>query len=358
MIFKALAYIFSLLASLANLSMPYTYSSFSTELSGYPVTGYQLKVDMNNEAIWLKHGLSFDQFYGFEKTSDISIRHDAIAAVNGMFYTEFGMPLGIMIEDGQVLGIRSTRGPLFYVDDSGLMHMDDIEVKAYAVVGDDTYELYGVNDSAPNDSMVLYDSIYGRTDRIYRWHISYLIDDGIITDFIRSDSAVSLNDSDYVLSHVTDDAIYPFEIGDEIRIKYDYFNMETGDLLDVSINQSFQTAGWLVKDGINIARDYEPYIGYTTPLHPRTLIGITEDNQLVLMVIDGRQDHSTGVSGYQAAELMIEAGCVYAGHLDGGASSTMVINQEVVNQPSGGQERDVAHCILIQYDQEADLLED
>lgn len=358
MIFKAIAYIFTLLASLANLSMPFAFSSFQTSFSGYPVTGYQLKIDMSNEAVSIRHGFSFDQFYGFEKTSEISKRHDAFAAVNGMFYTEYGMPLGIMVEDGLVLGIRTTGGPLVYIDSEGLIHMEDIRVEAYATSGETTVNLYGVNDSAPNGTMVLYDSIYGRTDRIYRDHISYFIHDGFITDVVRGDTAVSLGESDYVLSHVMDSPTYYFAIGDPIEIGYHYFKADSSTPIETTITQSFQTAGWLVKDGLNVSRDYEPYIGYTTSLHPRTLIGITADNHLVLMVIDGRQSDSSGVTGYQAAELMIEAGCIYAGHLDGGASSTMVLNGEVVNEPSGGEERDVAHCILLYLDEQSVFLKE
>lgn len=47
---------------------------------------------------------------------------------------------------------------------------------------------------------------------------------------------------------------------------------------------------------------------------------------------------------------MISKGCIEAAYLDGGASSTMYVDGEVVNRPSGGEERAIAHSILIKVD--------
>ncbi len=56
------------------------------------------------------------------------------------------------------------------------------------------------------------------------------------------------------------------------------------------------------------------------------------------------------MSGKEAADLMISKGCIEAAYLDGGASSTMYVDGEVVNRPSGGEERAIAHSILIKVD--------
>jgi hypothetical protein len=62
-------------------------------------------------------------------------------------------------------------------------------------------------------------------------------------------------------------------------------------------------------------------------LHPRTAIGYSRNGRyLHLVVIDGRQPfYSDGMTQYELAEFMISLGDQYAMNLDGGGSSTMVV---------------------------------
>ena len=71
--------------------------------------------------------------------------------------------------------------------------------------------------------------------------------------------------------------------------------------------------------------------------NPRTAIGIIDDCHYVFVVSDGRTDESAGLSLYQLAEFMQGLGCTTAYNLDGGGSSTMYFNGEVINNPTGGK---------------------
>lgn len=93
---------------------------------------------------------------------------------------------------------------------------------------------------------------------------------------------------------------------------------------------------------------------YNLDRHSRTCIGVTADNQVVIMTLDGRQEpFSCGGSMHELAQIMLEAGCVAAINLDGGGSSTFVTRPEgeesvkVVNRPSDGSERSVSSGIII-----------
>jgi Phosphodiester glycosidase len=69
--------------------------------------------------------------------------------------------------------------------------------------------------------------------------------------------------------------------------------------------------------------------------HPRTAIGVNADRtRLWLVVIDGRQDYSDGMTLEELRELFSLLGADRALNLDGGGSSTMVIGGRVVNHPS------------------------
>ena len=84
---------------------------------------------------------------------------------------------------------------------------------------------------------------------------------------------------------------------------------------------------------------------------PRTALGYNEQ-KLILIVADGRRaGYSTGLSLYRLASILIELGATEAINLDGGSSSTFVVDGKVVNRPSGQSERDVLNAVLITADQ-------
>jgi exopolysaccharide biosynthesis protein len=70
-------------------------------------------------------------------------------------------------------------------------------------------------------------------------------------------------------------------------------------------------------------------------LQPRTAIGQKADGTILLLVIDGRQTNSVGASLLDVTNTLYdEFDAVTAAVLDGGASSTMYYNGNVINSPS------------------------
>jgi len=71
-----------------------------------------------------------------------------------------------------------------------------------------------------------------------------------------------------------------------------------------------------------------------TNLEPRTAIGQRKDGTVLLLVIDGRQSSSAGVTYQTIATIMLKNGAYNAANLDGGSSTTMYWNGSVINSPS------------------------
>lgn len=83
---------------------------------------------------------------------------------------------------------------------------------------------------------------------------------------------------------------------------------------------------------------------------PRTALGYNEET-LYLVVADGRQaGYSTGLTLHELASILIELGATEAINLDGGSSSTFVVNDQVINKPSGKEEREVLNAVFITMD--------
>ena len=81
---------------------------------------------------------------------------------------------------------------------------------------------------------------------------------------------------------------------------------------------------------------------------PRTAIGVIDENHFVFVVVDGRETgYSRGVTMTELAEIMQGLGATEAYNLDGGGSSELWFNGEVVNQPSNGGERATSDILYI-----------
>jgi exopolysaccharide biosynthesis protein len=82
---------------------------------------------------------------------------------------------------------------------------------------------------------------------------------------------------------------------------------------------------------------------------PRTGIGVIDANHFVFVVVDGRSTgYSRGVTMTEFAEIFTDLGATTAYNLDGGGSSTLVFNGELVNNPLGkGQERGTSDIVYL-----------
>ena len=127
------------------------------------------------------------------------------------------------------------------------------------------------------------------------------------------------------------------------------------------------SADQLVKDGVvnllafgpalvengEIAVGTNEEVGQAMASNPRTAIGIIDENHYIIVVSDGRTSESKGLSLYQMAEVMKSYGVKTAYNLDGGGSSTLYFNGQVINKPTTGgnriSERAVSDIVYIGY---------
>ena len=69
-------------------------------------------------------------------------------------------------------------------------------------------------------------------------------------------------------------------------------------------------------------------------VNPRTCIGQRGDGAIMLLVVDGRQAYSFGLTYGDCADLLLEYGCINAMNMDGGSSTSMYYKGQLVNHPS------------------------
>ncbi|MBT2904225.1 phosphodiester glycosidase family protein [Streptomyces cellulosae] len=101
-------------------------------------------------------------------------------------------------------------------------------------------------------------------------------------------------------------------------------------------------------DGMVHQGDPSWYYGWVHKRNPRTLAGTDAAGRTVLVTADGRSTASLGLSITESAKVARSLGLRDAVNLDGGGSTTMVANGQVINDPSDAAgERPVGDALLI-----------
>lgn len=97
-----------------------------------------------------------------------------------------------------------------------------------------------------------------------------------------------------------------------------------------NIRDGAQFSPALIKNGEKIIKGSAGW-----GLQPRTVIGQREDGVVMFLVIDGRQPgHSIGATMEDCANVLLSYGAVTAGACDGGSSSIMGYNGEIITKCS------------------------
>ena len=112
-------------------------------------------------------------------------------------------------------------------------------------------------------------------------------------------------------------------------------NMTAQAALDMgvrdAVNTLYVTGPFLILDGeLLTVPDTSVYGGGK---NPRTAIGQRADGAILLLAVDGRQANSMGATFAELAYIMKENGAVNASAMDGGTSTQMYYNHEIINSP-------------------------
>ena len=111
--------------------------------------------------------------------------------------------------------------------------------------------------------------------------------------------------------------------------------------LNIKINPEWKDVNHIISGGPYLIKNGDIYVDMTAQKlgsiggrNPRTAIGYTRDNHLIMLTADGREGSSIGLTLVELANLMKELGCVNAMNLDGGGSTVMFVKGQVVNKPA------------------------
>lgn len=108
--------------------------------------------------------------------------------------------------------------------------------------------------------------------------------------------------------------------------------MSAKEALDSGIRDAVDWGPYLIVNGVDQFRN----VNYYTWACARTAIGQRADGIVLMLVIDGLQEHSKGVAYADLSSIMARYGVVNAASMDGGTSTSMTVNHKYINSPWNG----------------------
>lgn len=292
-----------------------------------------------------------------ETTLESARENDTVVAINGDFFAAKrgevgrGSSVGVEIRDGKLYSSASvdeTMGTLYKNLKENGFNIDvfnfDITVTAQNGAQD---KIRVINKYDDLKGIVMYTSDWNETSiGSVGGVIEVAVDEnGRVVEKVTEAEPILIPEGGYVLSAHMDYNTFLLD------------NVEEGDKLKIDITSTpdYEKIETAVGGGAILVRDGVAQTSFSHNIggrNPRTAIGLDETGKKVtLVVLDGRQADAKGMTQTELAELMVELGCYSALNLDGGGSSTMVLNevgeQSVVNTPSDGSLRKVTNSVGI-----------
>ena len=112
--------------------------------------------------------------------------------------------------------------------------------------------------------------------------------------------------------------------------------------------QTFEFGPELVRDGqaVKFSKAFDVISTNPSRKEPRTAIGQIGPLHYILIVVDGRQEgYSDGMTLQDLQQLFLQYGAQTAMNLDGGGSTELWFQGQILNQPCGGEERYVSDIL-------------
>lgn len=320
---------------------------FSKPSGDVPV--HIVRVDLNKGMVNPKIVLAEDNKLGSKGTlPQICKNYDALAGVNGSFFdAKTYAPVGYLMIDGRAIQaplIVKARTTFGITRDNKVMIGKPKFRRRIRPENDFFSMIDGINKKCGFGEIVIYTSDYAKKVTVPKGGIGYTFDEtGVVASLVKNESLVPEEGG---LLVVSEEHLHRFKntrTGTKI-----FFTQSLMPPWD-RVRDAFGSGMLLVTDGkITFDQSREEVARYLMGDAPRTAIGITSGNELVMAVADGRTSRYRGVDFDELAQIMIDCGCSDAIALDGGGSSTLVYKGEVLNTPSDkGGLRKIANALVL-----------
>ncbi len=335
------------------------YAEIRREVSGKFVDLDLLRLDLRKVRLDVHH--ANDSAIGTETTSSIAKRKKAVAAINAGFFrldrsVYAGDPVGLFMIDGKALS-EATNDRIQMIVNNGSAKTDvrfaRTKLSLSMRLGAETVSINGIDRERTADDLVMYTPEFGATTNSSSVGTEVVVIKGVITAILSDVGNAAIPRNGFVISASG-------KMGDRLRelarmsasviLRQEWEGLPAEFHWDRGKLDVVTGVPQLIRNGsIDITWEQERSSkSFVETRHPRTAVAKLKDGKFLLLTADGRSDASAGIGLNDLAKLMLELGAIDAINLDGGGSTTMYVNGEIVNKPSDATgERKVSDAIVV-----------
>ena len=274
------------------------------------------------------------------KSAINKIEPNALLAVNGTYFKQnTGTPLGTLVINNEII-----TGPIY---ERVAMGIGDNQFKTARLgfsgeLKNKTKTLKIDNINQPRmlySHVLIYTNKWGEKTPVTKSKCKQLaIQNGKI--IATSDYPLIIPENGIVIS-APKEKLEGFKLGEKVEITYKI----TPEWKD--IKHIISGGPYLMKDGEIFIDAQSQKLTSISGRNPRTAIGYTKDNTMIIVTVDGRKEGSSGVTLNELANLMKELGCYEAINLDGGSSTVMFVNGTILNGTNAANTIKISNALII-----------
>jgi len=292
-----------------------------------------LEIDTTEAEFTLKPEIAYNGLGNRDKVSNMVRKNFAFGGINASYFdTVTNFPVGILIIDGEIESepFYYPR-PFFVRTDENQYSILDIDTEIHVRIGGSLFLVKGVNKYSKNGDVIVYTENFGKTipqDPLKEYVV--VVNDKVISKTYTP--KVPANGKVIVFNPA--DLAKFIKIGDAFSMNFIAPGFQYTITDAIEGGPLLLSGGQLVEDFESIKATYGSKIieGRT----PRTVIALAKD-KIVMLVIDGYQSESSGLTYNELARFLLKKGYTDAMCFDGGSSSVMLADSRVVNNPSSGE---------------------
>ena len=288
--------------------------------NGRPVRLNIVETDLSiNPELKIAPVMASDKLQRKASIASMAKKSNSLVAINGAFFKpQTGCPLGTLMIDGKIYtGPIHNRVSMGFLEDG--FAMDRLQFNAVLKHGFDKIQLDNINQPRMlSTHLIVYTPDWGTYSTITPKYGKQVVvkDNKIVAITV---SRCEIPQDGYVI-------VGPASKLNELRVG-DKVNLDVATAPDwKGVKHIISGGPYLVKDGEVFVDMTAQKLGCIGGRNPRTAIGYTRDNHVILITADGREGSSIGLTLNELAYLMQSLGCVNAMNLDGGGSTVMFVN--------------------------------
>lgn len=314
---------------------------------------YVLTIDLTESTLELKEVESKTEYGLKETVQKMLTDNGAIAGVNSDFFGMAGTysaGFGLVVRDGELISAGTSINQdknqygTYVKDKNGNSIFTYFKTTVKFSNSAKTIDLASINKVTSMVFPILFNREAATStadlDKRFDNLVKFVVQNNTITYISQKGETVEVPENGYLIVMSGDyytNAASVFKVGDPVTL-------QVSSTIDFDqIDTAFGGGGLLLLDGQEAPATDIVAAGR----QPRTAFGVSQDGtKAIMMVVDGRGD-SIGATHSEMAALMKEYGAYEALHLDGGGSSTMVVQTvddaapQLQNTPSDGAQRKV-----------------